>query len=386
MTRSPGPEAGPQSVCVVGSSFHFMSGISTHTCMLANALAEGQHRTSALLMRKLIPRRLYPGRDRVGAQLTTLRYRDDVSVFDGVDYFWVPSIVRAIRFLRRERPDVLLMQWWSGTVLHTFLLLAALARLSGTRVVIEFHETLDTAESAMPVFDRYVKIGSRPLIAMTSAAVVHSTGDVDAVRQRFAGLRDKPVVAVPMGPQEITTDARRWQAQRPEHDGVFSLLYFGTIRPYKGLENLVRAFDALTDEQAARFRLTVVGETWQGWDLPATLIAESPHRDRIHFVNTYVTDDQVAGYFRDADAVVLPYLRSSGSGPLHMAMSQGVPVAVTAVGGLVESVDGYSGARLVAPDDVADLTAALLDLPAMPGPHIDPHTWARTTTRIAELF
>lgn len=383
--RSRRHDRSPQSVCVVGSSFHFMSGISTHTCMLSNALAD-DYSTSTILMRKLIPKRLYPGRARVGADLTTLRYRDEVRVFDGVDYYWLPSMFRALRFLRRERPDVLLMQWWSGTVLHSFLLLAAVARLLGSKVVLEFHETLDTAESAVPVFDQYVHLFSRPLIAMTSAAVVHSTSDIEPVRQRFAGLRDKPVVAVPMGSQDITTDPTRWTTVKPTQDEPFSLLFFGTIRPYKGLENLIHAFDALSDEQAARFRLTVVGETWQGWDLPATLIAQSPHRDRIDFVNTYVTDEQVAAYYADADAVVLPYLRSSGSGPLHMAMSHGVPVAVTAVGGLVESVDGYSGARLVQPDDVADLTAALLELPDMVGPHPDPHNWSRTTKRLAELF
>ena len=361
-----------------------MSGISTHTLMLANALAD-DHRTSAILMRRLIPRRLYPGRARVGADLTTLRYRDEVTVFDGVDYFWVPSIVRALRFLRRERPDVVIVQWWTGTVLHSLLVLVAMARLGGARVVIEFHETLDTAESAMPIFDRYVKIFSRPLIAMVSSAIVHSTGDIAAVRHRFAGLQDKPVVAVAMGPQEITTDQTRWQSEPPS-DGPFSLLYFGTIRPYKGLENLIRAFDSLTPEQAARFRLVVVGETWQGWDLPASLIAQSRHRAQIEFVNTYVTDQQVARYYREADAVVLPYLRSSGSGPLHMAMSQGVPVAVTAVGGLVESVEGYSGARLVEPDNITDLASALLELPGMVGPHLDPHTWSRTTKSIAQLF
>ncbi|MBE7187699.1 glycosyltransferase family 4 protein [Jatrophihabitans endophyticus] len=361
-----------------------MSGISTHTCMLTNAFAD-TYRTSAVLMRRLIPRRLYPGRARVGADLTTMRYRDDVRVFDGVDYFWFPSLVGALWLLWRERPAVVLFQWWSGTVVHTFVALAAAARLLGARVVIEFHETLDTAESAMPGIDAYVRVASRPLMAMTSGAFVHSTSDVDPVLARFPGLRGKPVRVVPMGSHDTTADPERWTQAHPGAE-VFELLYFGTIRPYKGLENLIRAFDALTPEQVAKFHLTVVGETWQDWTLPADLIEKSHHRDRITFVNTYVTDEQAARYFRSADAVVLPYLRSSGSGPLHMAMSHGVPVAVTAVGGLVEHAAAYTGARLVAPDDVEDLTRALLELPGMPGPHDDPHSWAATTSAMSELF
>jgi glycosyltransferase involved in cell wall biosynthesis len=69
----------------------------------------------------------------------------------------------------------------------------------------------------------------------------------------------------------------------------------------------------------------VVGETWEGWTLPGEQIARSPRRDRITFVNRYVSDEELDGYLRGADAVVLPYLRSSLSGPLHVAMGYGLP-------------------------------------------------------------
>ena len=84
-------------------------------------------------MRRLLPRRLYPGKARVGSQLADLRYDDSVRVLDGVDYFWWPSLFRAFRFLLRERPDVVVFEWWSATVLHTYLALAAVARLLGAR-------------------------------------------------------------------------------------------------------------------------------------------------------------------------------------------------------------------------------------------------------------
>jgi glycosyltransferase involved in cell wall biosynthesis len=372
----------PARVCIVGSSFHFMSGISAHTCMLANGFAERQP-TSAILMRKLLPRRLYPGRDRVGADLSSLRYREDIAVFDGVDYYWVPSIFRAARFLRRQRPNVLVLQWWSGTVLHSYLALGVLARLAGAKLIIDFHETLDTAEAQYPAAAAYVRVLSRPFIALTSAAVVHSASDMEPVRERFPGLRSRPIAVASIGTYNNDVDAARWSRPR-DPDAPFELLYFGTIRPYKGLENLIRAFDRLPAE--ANFTLTIVGETWENWTLPAELISASPNRDRITFVNTYVTDAQAAEYFHRADAAVLPYLRSSASGPLHLAMSHGLPVAVTAVGGLVEAVSEYTGARLVRPADVEDLTAALLELPKLCGPHADPHSWATTVDRIRELF
>ncbi len=63
-------------VCVVGPGTRFLSGISYYTLRLINAFAKS-HRTSAILMRQLLPTRLYPGRERVGKSLTRLAYHPD---------------------------------------------------------------------------------------------------------------------------------------------------------------------------------------------------------------------------------------------------------------------------------------------------------------------
>ncbi len=194
----PGLPGGRQRICVVGSGWRFVSGISVYSCRLANAFAE-EHQVSAILMRRLLPRRLYPGAERVGADLMNLRYRDDVDVFDGVDYFWLPSMFRAVGFLHRRRPDVVLFQWWSGTVLHSYLLLALVSRLLGARVIIEFHEVLDTAEASRSLARIYVKFLMRPLLRLSTAYVVHSEFDQHAVRSHF-GLSD--AVVVPHGPYD----------------------------------------------------------------------------------------------------------------------------------------------------------------------------------------
>ena len=109
----------------------------------------------------------------------------------------------------------------------------------------------------------------------------------------------------------------------------------------------------------------VVGETWEGWTLPLELIERSPYRDDIELVNRYVTDQEAAGYFQRADVVALPYLRSSASGPLAIAQAYGLPVVVTAVGGLVEAAADYTGAvsgPAWQPDDLARGLLAAADL------------------------
>src|SRR2546423_9007856 len=102
-------------VCVVGPSTRFLSGITYYTYSLCQALsARGE--VSAILMRQLLPTRLYPGHARVGAAMSDLVLPDTVRRVEGVDWFWVPTLGRALRFLAHPRPDVLILQWWTGTV------------------------------------------------------------------------------------------------------------------------------------------------------------------------------------------------------------------------------------------------------------------------------
>jgi glycosyltransferase involved in cell wall biosynthesis len=138
-------------------------------------------------------------------------------------------------------------------------------------------------------------------------------------------------------------------------------------------------------EEAARYWLTVVGETWEGTTEPAELIAGSPHRDRITFVNRYVTDEEAEGYFGGADVIVLPYHRSSQSGPLHIAFAHGKPVVVTSVGGLVEACADYAGAVMVEPRDPVALLEGIRRAAALEGPFEHPATFAAAAARYRDL-
>ncbi len=371
--------------CVVGAGPRFFSGISVYTYRLANALGRA-HPVSALLMRQLIPTRLYPGRARVGAQLAAKTYEPHVRVFDGVDWFWLPSMLKALAFLLRERPNAVVFQWWSGAVLHSYLLLALVCKLLGARLVIEFHEVLDTAEARMLPARFYVGLVAPMLLRLASAFTVHSSFDRQLLAERY-DLGAKPIMVVPHGPYDQYSAAPEQPALREAPADCCNLLFFGVIRPYKGLEDLIRAFDAIPADQISQYWLTVVGETWEGWELPAELIARSRYRERITFVNRYVRDEELAGYLAGADAVVLPYHRSSMSGPLQVAMGVGLPVVATAVGGLGEAVHSYAGAILVPPADPEALRAGLARVAALRRRRFSvAHSWAQTAEGYSALF
>jgi glycosyltransferase involved in cell wall biosynthesis len=283
----------------------------------------------------------------------------------------------ALRYLDEQRPTVVIFEWWTGAVLHTYLRLARYAARRGARIILEWHEGQDVGEAAMPVARRYVQTLMPRLLSVVDAHVVHSDFDREAIPAAYS-LRDAIVRVVPHGPYHhlVTSTAAPADASA---DSPFRLLYFGVIRAYKGVEDLVEAFGMLDREVAGQFRLSIVGETWEGCTAPDEAIARSPHRDLIERVDKYVSDEELEAHVAQADAVVLPYHRSSLSGPLFIAMTAGLPTVVTAVGGLTEVVEDYAGAVLVPPQDRVALRDALLKLPARRGErYTNPRSWEQT--------
>ena len=132
------------------------------------------------------------------------------------------------------------------------------------------------------------------------------------------------------------------------------VLFFGLLRPYKGLETLLEAWRGIDGAQ-----LWIVGRP----RMPlAPLRALAP--PGVRFIARFVSDAELAAYFRRADVVVLPYSRTERfdmSGVLATALAFGRPCVLSDVGGFSE-VAATGAARLVAADDVAALREALRGL------------------------
>ena len=361
-------------VVVVGPGARFMSGISYYTAALANAFA-GRGPVCALLLDRLCPAIVYPGRDRIGQQPhSALGYLPQVEVRNCLDWFWFPRIILSLWALVRARPRLVVLTWWTGTALHTYVLLAAAARVCRARVVIEFHETFDVGEARIPGVKPYVRAGMRVLEVLCSGGVVHSRHDQVRVRDELR-LRSLPLTVVYHGPYDVDRTERTQRG-----DGTVRYLFFGVQRSYKGLDELADAFAELVDGTGRRAQgpssvhLTVAGEHW-GECGPARQRL-SVMGDLVTFVDGYVDDDDVAQLFTAADVVVLPYRRSAASGPLHMAMAYGLPVVTTSVPALEEVVDGYAGAVLAEPGDSASLADAMRCAVGLVGGNFDdPHSW-----------
>jgi glycosyltransferase involved in cell wall biosynthesis len=167
------------------------------------------------------------------------------------------------------------------------------------------------------------------------------------------------------------------------------VLFFGLMRPYKGIETLLEAWRGIEDAE-----LWIVGRPRMD---VAPIRARAP--GSVRFVTEFVPDAQLPAYFRRADLVVLPYARTERfdqSGVLATALAFGTPSVISDIGGFGE-VAATGAARLVAPGDADVLREAIVELLADPHERAQlaaaaraaaagPYSWSLAAAKTLELY
>lgn len=347
-------------VCIVGPSKYFLSGISYFIMRLANSLS-ASCRVSVICYRNLLPRFLFPGRAHVGKEISQLEFLPQVQVYDGMDYNNPLTWYRAYRHLRKTKPDVIILQWWTSSVSHMHLLMKIMGLSLRSRLVIDFHEVVDPLEESIFPLRMYSRLMGKILRDSLDTYIVHSTSDKFLVAKRY-GIDPQKIHVIPHGLYDHygrvmdTKKARELLSIKEE----LVILSFGLIRRYKGIPYLIKAFELLPESIVKRSRLLIVGEIWEDREELLCRIKSSPYNEKITLVDEYVPDSKVPVYFSAANIVVLPYTRASQSGIAHIAMPFGKPVIASDVGGLKESLGKYAGAIFVPPLDSDEIKKKLL--------------------------
>src|SRR3954462_1614894 len=213
-----------------------------------------------------------------------------------------------------------------------------------------------TAHDVIPREPRPGQIAAtRRLVHRMDAVVVHSDHGADRLNIELDLPRDR-IRVIPHGAFD---HYRRIAAPRPlpselaEVEGPV-ILFFGLLRPYKGIDVLLEAFREVEGAE-----LWVVGNP----RMPTGPLHEMAPRG-VRFVERFIRDPEIPAYFRRADLVVLPYRQIDQSGVLYTALAFGRPLVLSRVGGFAELAERHDAARLVPPGDPVALAAAIQELVA----------------------
>lgn len=377
------------SVCVVGPSHMFTSGISYYTIRLANAFSE-ENNVSVVCYRKMLPSFLFPGKERIGKEISDLKYADEIDVLNGMDFASPSSWREARQFVKEKQPDYVIYQWWTSSIAHMLLnLLKGVKRSSSKTVnILEMHEVIDQLEEKNTFLRFYAKRMGKKIRDRIDLFVTHSQSDKDLVAERY-GIELDRIHVIPHGLYDHYKETELGEAKRQigasEEDTT--LFYFGLIRPYKGVSYLIDAFPKVVEKHPSA-RLVLVGEIWEGKEELEAKVEASPVKDRITTRFDYVDDDEVALYFSASDLLVLPYTRASQSGVAHIGMVYGRPIVASSVGGLKESLGIYEGTSFAEPENVDSLTHAILKAIPSTSTRFQPPLemqWPRIVERFGEI-
>jgi glycosyltransferase involved in cell wall biosynthesis len=253
----------------------------------------------------------------------------------------VPDMVRYRRHARDA--DVVHWQWLTVQPVDSYLLPPKRPRLL-------------TAHDILPREARPGQIAAtRRLLAKMDAVVVHSNHGATRLRDELQLDADR-IHVIPHGAFDYLTRLPQERPLPPELAAVEGpvVLFFGLLRPYKGVELLIEAFNEVDGAE-----LWVVGMPRMPLEPLRQLASEI--RGRVRFVPRFVDDSEVPAYFRRADMVALPYREIDQSGVLYTALAFGKAIVLSSVGGFAE-IAAEGAARAVPPNAPVELAAAIQQL------------------------
>ena len=241
--------------------------------------------------------------------------------------------------------DVIHYQWLTMPALDSYLLPAVRPRVMTAHYILPPRPTRRQTRRAKRLFERM------------DAIVAHSEHGARRLREEV-GVAAGKVHAIPHGAFDYLTRLPEEKPLPSELEGADGpvILFFGLLRPYKGLDTLLCAF---RDVEGAE--LWIVGNPRM--DVAPLKALAATVGGRVRFVSRFVEDAEIPAIFRRADVVALPYRDAEHSGVLYTGLAFGKPLVLSAVGGFPE-VAAQGAARLVPPEDPAALATTLSELVA----------------------
>jgi glycosyltransferase involved in cell wall biosynthesis len=242
-------------------------------------------------------------------------------------------------------------------------------------VVVTVHDTRPFNDAPTSRVQRW---GFVATLAAADRLVVHT--EAGHARLVALGLAPERIRVIPHGPLGVARPLRR----RPDA-GRFTLVAFGKMRPYKGLDLLGAALGRLDARHRAGLRVIVAGEPMMDLGCLREIVADAGLGGMVEIVPRRLGEAEMERLFERADGFVFPYREVEASGVFYLVQGLERWVIASRIGAFAEAIeDGVSG-RLVPPEDVAALAAALVEcaerspVPSAPARVTDWATIARAT-------
>ena len=323
-------------IAVLSCFYPYRGGISQFNACLYEELSKN-HIVKAFNFKRQYPEFLFPGKTQMVTADDEAVPVESESLLDTANPFTYAGTYRAIR---DWKPDVLIVRYWMSYFAPSLGYI--------TRRMKKHCKVISILDNVVPHEPRFF---DTPL---TRYFLKGSTGSVtlcEAVSKDLLKISPDAKYTVIQHPlySHFGNRKSREEAERKLglKSGMKNLLFFGLIREYKGLDILLEAFALLPDD----YQLIVAGEPYGSFDKYSRIMEAWPDamKDRVVTDLRYIRDSEVTDFFSAADLAVLPYRSATQSGISSVSYHFEVPMVVTDVGGLKETI-GDRGTGIVAPE------------------------------------
>lgn len=344
-------------LALLGPAPPFHGGIVTYLAMMHRTLAARGHDLHWAGFRSQYPGFLFPGTSQTGETASWMPRPDSVRLVP-----WDPlSWGRAADDILAFEPDAVIAKYWMPFFAPGYATVIRRTREAGVRWIYVLDNVI--AHEKYPFASQLTRWALEPadgFVAMSDQVRSDLMEVVPSVDPAVVVDCPHPVYdfGVPGRPRKTRAEAR--EALGLPVDGRIAL-FFGFIKPYKGVVHLIGALPRLREHFGDDgIKVVVVGDVY-GDPTPYHAAREAADAEEIlDWRDGYCPDEEVEDHVLAADVLVLPYVSATQSGIVQVAYAYDRPVVSTAVGGLPEVVhDGETG-YLVPPEDPGALAEAVI--------------------------
>jgi Glycosyltransferase len=319
-------------IAYLSTFYPFRGGIAQFNASLFREL-EKNHDIVAFTFTRQYPDMLFPGKTQY---VTSDETADPIKSIQTLDSINPLSYYSTARHIKAFKPDLLIMKYWMSFFGPS---LGTVAKLmpEQTKVITILDNVIPHEKRFFDsAFTNYFLKHNDGFIAMSEAV----KNDLVSLKPNAQYIKKEHPLYNHFGQKMEQAEARRQLQIQADKK---TLLFFGFIRDYKGLDVLIKAFDLLDDS----YQLIIAGETYGSFDKYQQLINSISNKERVYVFNDYITDDKVPVFFSAADVCVLPYKSATQSGITSIAYHFDLPIIATDVGGLKESIHHQSTGLIV---------------------------------------
>lgn len=318
-------------IVIVGPAYPYRGGQALVEAHLYNHFTQAGHDCYTVSFTLLYPKIFFPGTTQYDESNIRF-YEHDDKIFRIINSINPLTWWKAYRKIKALKAEAVIFVWWMPFFGPAYSTIAFLLKRFLKIPIVFLVENYISHENRW--FDKAL---SKITLQFADAFICQSTYVKQNIQENH---NNTPIFQTTLSvfdcydlKQYTTTTAR--QKLKIKTNKV--VLFFGLIRAYKGLDQLLRAFPIL-QKQYPDTTLLVVGECYEDIQKYKKIIDKEGITDRVRLVSEFIPNEAVEPYFKAADLVCLPYYSATQSGILMMAYGFRKPVITTNVGGLSELV------------------------------------------------